>query len=59
MVSIGITEDGFRHVLGVGEGVKEDKASCSGFLGHLKKRDLTGVKLMISDACLGLIESIQ
>ena len=35
------------------EGAKEDKASWSGFLRHLKKRGRGGIKLVISDACLG------
>ena len=37
---------------------QEDKAGWLGFLKELKKRGLTGVRLMISDACLGLVESI-
>jgi putative transposase len=36
---------------------KEDKAGWSGFLKHLKERGLAGVRLMISDTCLGLAES--
>ena len=51
-------KDGFRHVLGIVEGAKEDKAGWSGFLRHLKKRGLSGDPLMISDACLGLTESV-
>ena len=58
LVAIGAGEDGYRQVLGVVEGHKEDKAGWSDFLRHLKKRGLTGVKLIISDACLGLIESV-
>lgn len=58
LVAIGVAEDGFRQVLGVIEGAKEDKAGWSGFLRHLKKRGLSGVKLIISDACLGLVESV-
>lgn len=58
LVSIGVGADGYRQVLGVVEGHKEDKAGWSDFLRHLKKRGLTGVKLIISDACLGLIESV-
>jgi putative transposase len=58
LVAIGVAEDGYRQVLGVVEGAKEDKSGWSGFLRHLKKRGLTGVKLIISDACLGLIESV-
>jgi len=59
LVAIGVSEDGFRQVLGVVEGAKEDKEGWSNFLRHLKKRGLKGVRLFISDACLGLIESIQ
>jgi len=58
LVAIGVAEDGFRQVLGVVEGTKEDKAGWSGFLRHLKKRGLAGVKLIISDTCLGLSESV-
>jgi putative transposase len=57
LVAIGVDSDGFRQVLGAREGAKEDKAGWSGFLRHLKKRGLKNVKLIISDACLGLVES--
>ena len=40
------------------QGHKEDKAGWSGFLKHLKQRGLKGVDLIISDACLGLVESM-
>jgi putative transposase len=42
----------------VTEGHKEDKSGWLGFLKHLKDRGLTGVRLIISDACLGLRESV-
>lgn len=58
LVAIGVAEDGYRQVLGVVEGAKEDKSGWSEFLRHLKKRGLGGVKLIISDACLGLVESV-
>ena len=58
LVAIGVNADGYREILGVGEGTKEDKAGWSGFLRHLKERGLKGVQLVISDACLGLSESI-
>ena len=57
LVAIGVGEDGFRKVLGIAEGHKEDKAGWGGFLEHLKSRGLSGVRLIISDACLGLVES--
>ena len=58
LVAIGVSKDGYRKVLGAVEGTKEDKAGWSGFLRHLKERGLKGVKLVISDACLGLVESV-
>jgi transposase-like protein len=58
LVAIGVREDGFREILGVAEGTKEDKESWSNFLRYLKKRGLKGVKLFISDKCLGLMESL-
>ena len=58
LVAIGVGLDGHRVVLGVAEGAKEDKAGWSSFLRYLKQRGLCGVRLIISDACLGLVESI-
>jgi transposase-like protein len=58
LVAIGVGADGYRTILGVAEGHKEDKAGWSGFLRHLKERGLQGVRLVISDACLGLKESV-
>lgn len=58
LVAIGVDRDGYRRILGVQEGHKEDKAGWSHFLSHLKQRGLKGVKLITSDACLGLVESI-
>ena len=58
LVAIGVDQDGYRHVLGVQEGAKEDKESWTRFLRHLKTRGLTGVKLFVSDKCLGLVESL-
>ena len=58
LAAIGVDSDGYRRILGVSEGYKEDKAGWLGFLKELKERGFTGVRLMISDACLGLVESI-
>ena len=57
LVATGVGTDGYRRVLGIAEGAKEDKAGWSSFLSYLKERGLRGVKLIISDACMGLIES--
>jgi transposase-like protein len=58
LVAIGVGTDGFREILGVAEGIKEDKASWGNFLRSLKERGLAGVKLFTSDRCLGLVESL-
>lgn len=58
LVAIGVCKDGFRKILGVAEGAKEDKSSWSNFLRHLKERGLKGVRLVISDKSLGLVESL-
>lgn len=58
LVAIGVNKEGYREILGVAEGAKEDKAGWSSFLRHLKERGLKGVELFISDKCLGLIESL-
>jgi len=57
LVAIGIGADGFRQILGVAEGEKEDLEGWRGFLRHLKDRGLKGVRLIISDACRGLVEA--
>ncbi len=58
LVAIGVNREGYRDILGAAEGAKEDKASWSAFLRYLKERGLKGVKLFISDKCLGLMEAI-
>jgi len=58
LVAIGVNEYGYRKILGVCEGAKEDKAGWSSFLHHLKQRGLSGVRLFITDACMGLVESL-
>jgi putative transposase len=58
LVAIGVDEHGFREILGICEGIKEDQESWRNFLRHLKQRGLTGVQLIISDKCLGLVETL-
>src|SRR6478752_9508340 len=58
LIAIGVDADGFREVLGVAEGSKEDAQSWRSFLRHLKERGLSGVRLFVSDKCLGLVESL-
>jgi transposase-like protein len=58
LVAVGVDQDGYRHVLGVCEGAKEDTESWRKFLRHLKERGLKGVQLVTSDKCLGLVEAL-
>ena len=58
LVAVGVGQDGYRDILGVAEGCKEDKAGWSSFLAYLKRRGLTCPDLFISDKCIGLIESL-
>jgi len=53
LVAIGVNGDGYREILGICEGAKEDKSGWSAFLRHLVDRGLAGVELIISDACRG------
>jgi putative transposase len=59
LIAIGVASDGFRQILGVAEGEKEDLEGWRGFLRHLKDRGLSGVRLIISDACRGLVEAAE
>lgn len=58
LVAVGVNADGYREILGVSEGTKEDKESWRGFLRHLKERGLSDVRMCISDKCLGLVEAL-
>jgi putative transposase len=58
LVAIGVAQTGYRQILAVSEGAKEDKASWTAFLRELKERGLKGVKLFVSDQCLGLVENL-
>jgi putative transposase len=59
LVAIGVGADGYRQILGVAEGEKEDLEGWRGFLRHLKDRGLTTPRLIISDACRGLVEAVH
>lgn len=58
LVAIGVSEDGHRGILGVAEGMKEDKTSWLAFLRYLKQRGLESMRLAITDKCLGLTEAL-
>ena len=56
LVCIGVNQEGYREILGVAEGAREDQESWRNFLRYMKQRGLKGVELVISDKSLGLIE---
>ena len=56
-MAIGVNNEGSREIPGICEGAKEDKSGWSEFLKHLKERGLKGIRLITSDACIGLAES--
>ncbi|MEO1333286.1 MAG: IS256 family transposase [Myxococcota bacterium] len=58
LVAIGVAEDGFREILDVAEGAKEDHEWWTNFLRYLKRRGLRGSQLFITDKCLGLVEAL-
>lgn len=59
LVAIAVNEDGYREVLGAAEGMKEDRASWTEFFKWLKSRGLDGVKLIVGDKCLGMLEAAE
>ena len=58
LVAIAVNEEGYREVLGAAEGMKEDKASWVSFFQRLRGRGLEGVKLIVGDKCLGMLEAV-
>lgn len=59
LVAVGVNEDGNREVIGAAEGGKEDAESWIRFLRTLKERGLRGVRMIVGDKCLGLVEAIR
>ena len=58
VVAFGVNASGTREVLGVDVGDSEDEVFWNAFLRGLKRRGLSGVKLVISDAHEGLKNAI-
>jgi len=59
VVAVGVAADGRREVLGFDVGDSENEGFWTGFLRSLKTRGLDGVKLVISDAHMGLKKAIS
>lgn len=56
---MGVNADGRRELLGLKVGDRESEPFWSDFIGSLKERGLTGVKLVISDAYNDLTNAIR
>ncbi|WP_397518144.1 IS256 family transposase [Rhodococcus pyridinivorans] len=59
VVATGITAEGAREVLGLDVGDSEDEVFWRGFLASLKRRSLSGVRLVISDQHAGLVAALR
>jgi transposase-like protein len=59
VVAMGVNSDGRRELLGLKVGDSESEGFWSPFIASLKERGLTGVKLVISDAHVGLTKAIR
>lgn len=59
LVAIGVNEEGYREVLGAAEGMKEDKASWVSFFQWLRRRGMEGVRLIVGDKSMGMLEAVN
>ena len=59
VVAMGVYADGRRELLGLKVGDSESEGFWSEFIASLKERGLTGVKLVVSDAHVGLTKAIR
>jgi putative transposase len=58
IIAVGVNTDGIREILGMAVGPSEAEPFWTDFLRSLSRRGLRGVKLVISDAHLGLKAAI-
>jgi len=59
LVAVGVSEEGHRHVLAVETGWGESEAVWSSFIGGLKRRGLSGVRLFVSDNHPGIKAALR
>ena len=58
LVAIGVSTSGFREIIGVAEGSREDAESWRQFLRYLRGRGLEQIDLVVSDKSLGFLEAL-
>src|SRR5262249_46375098 len=58
-IAIGVNAAGYREILGIQLGDSESEGSWSTFFAWLKRRGLSGVDLVVSDAHTGLVAALE
>ena len=58
LVAIGVSTSGFREILGVAEGSREDGESWRQFLRYLRERGLERINLVVSDKSHGILDAL-
>ena len=58
LVAIGVSTSGFREIIGLAEGSREDAESWRQFLRYLRGRGLEQIDLVVSDKSLGFLEAL-
>jgi transposase-like protein len=59
LIAVGVNAAGYREILGIQLGDSESEGSWSTFFAWLKRRGLSGVDLVVSDAHTGLVAAVQ
>jgi transposase-like protein len=59
LIAIGVNAAGYREILGIQLGDSESEGSWTTFFAWLKRRGLSGVDLVVSDAHTGLVAAVQ
>ena len=59
LIALGVSEEGYREVLGLSLGDSESESTWSTFFRSLKERGLQGVDLIVSDDHLGLVKAAE
>lgn len=59
LIALGVSDEGYREVLGLHLGDSESEATWSAFFRSLKERGLSGVDLVVSDNHGGLVKAAE
>jgi transposase-like protein len=59
LIAIGVDWHGYRKIIGIIEGAREDKTGWQALMRHLKQRGLNRIQLLITDKCLGLLNAAE